>query len=225
MPAFAQITSPLHELTKKEVPFAWTTVCQTSFEQLKGKLVEAPVLAYPDFDKEFTLETDASIHGLGAILSQVQKDMKLHPVAYASRALTPQEKRYAITGLEILAVVWAMRNFHSYLYWHDVTILTDHSAVKAVLGNTGGSYKHARWWTRVYGAGIQNVNIIYRAGRDNTNADAISRQPQLPAPAVGTADDDVQVLSVGTDKLDISSLLELDLRRTYSEEMGHSSLH
>ena len=44
VPAFAQITSPLHELTKKEVPFAWTTACQTSFEQLKGKLVEAPVL-------------------------------------------------------------------------------------------------------------------------------------------------------------------------------------
>ena len=71
MPGFARIASPLHKLTKKEVPFKWTTDRQTVFDQLKSKLVEAPVLVYPDFDKEFTLETDASIQGLGAILSQV----------------------------------------------------------------------------------------------------------------------------------------------------------
>ena len=121
--------------------------------------MEAPVLAYPDFDKEFTLETDASIQGLGAILSQVQEDMKLHPVAYASRALAAQEKRYTITctELETLAVVWAMSHFHSYLYEHDVTILTDHSAVRAVLGNPGGGSKHTRWWMRVYGRAAPNM--------------------------------------------------------------------
>ena len=100
-------------------------------------------------------------------------------MAYASRALFDQEKRYAITKLETLAVVWAMGYFYCYLYGHDVTVLTDHPAVKAVLCNPGGSSKHAKWWIQVYGSGIRNVNIIYRAGRDNANAHALSRQPYL----------------------------------------------
>ena len=221
VPGFARIASPLHELTKKGVSFRWTEACQTAFDQLKDKLVEAPVLAYPNFNEKFTLETDASVHGLGAILSQFQEDKRFHPVAYASRALSDQEKRYAITELETLAVVWAMSHFHCYLYGHDVTVLTDHSAVKAVLCNPGGSSKHARWWTRVYGAGIRNVDIIYRAGRDNANADALSRQPHLPAPAVGTADDDVQVLSIEALEVDISSLFELEPESITSEYNPH----
>lgn len=79
------------------------------------------------------LGTDASASGLGAVLSQEQEDGRLHPVAYASRALSPQEKRYAITELETLAVVWALSHFNAYLYGHDVVVYTDHSAVKAVL--------------------------------------------------------------------------------------------
>ena len=212
VPNFACIASPLHELTKKGVPFTWTEACQSSFSQLKQKLIEAPVLAYPDFTKPFVLETDASIHGLGAILSQINNDNMCHPIAYASRALSAQEKRYAITEQETLAVVWAVSHFHSYLYGHDVTIFTDHSAVRAVLGNTSGNGKHARWWTRVHGAGLRTVTIVHRAGRDNGNADALSRQPHLPAPLVGIADDDAHVLSVTTPAPqydDISILLTL----------------
>jgi len=75
------------------------------------------VLEYPSFDRDFILETDASIKGLGAVLFQRQ-DGKLHPIAFTSRALNPQEKNYAITELEILAVVWAITHFHYYLYGH-----------------------------------------------------------------------------------------------------------
>ena len=81
---FARIAEPLHNLTRKNVPFEWTATCQDSFNCLKKKLVEGPVLVYPDFTKDFVLETDASIQGLGAILSQVQEDGKCHPVSYAS---------------------------------------------------------------------------------------------------------------------------------------------
>ena len=103
-----------------------------------------------------------------------------------------------------------MSHFYCYLYGHDFTGQNDHSAVKAVLCNPGGSNKHATWWTRVYGAGIQNVNIIYRAGRDNANANALSRQPYLLASAVGSADDEVQVSSIEASKLDISPLIEVE---------------
>ena len=98
-----------------------------AFLSLKARLVTPPVLAYPCFGK-FTLETDASIQGLGAFFSQVQDDGKLHPVTYASRALNPSEKNYSVTELETLAVVWAVTHFHSYLYGTRVTVITDHSA-------------------------------------------------------------------------------------------------
>ena len=68
-----------------------------------------------------------------------------------------------------------MSHFHSYLYGHDVTVLTDHSAVKAVLCTP----RHARWWTRVYGAEIRNVDIIYRAERDNAQLTELSAQLSL----------------------------------------------
>ena len=83
-----------------------------AFESLKERPVTPPVLAYPSFDVDFTVETDASIQGQGAVLSQPQVDGKLHPVAYASRALNKTERNYIITELETLAVVWAISHFH-----------------------------------------------------------------------------------------------------------------
>ena len=100
----------------------------------------------------------------------VQDDGRPHPVAYASRTLSPQEKWYAITELETLAVVWAGNHFHAYLYGHDVVVFTDHSAVKAVLETPNPSGKHARWWSKVFGSGVRNINIVYRAGKENGNA-------------------------------------------------------
>ena len=82
-------------------------------------------------------------------------------MAYASRALSEPEKRCVITEMETLAVVWAMSHFRHYLYGHNVTVFTDHSAVKAVLSNPGNNGKHARWWTKEYGNGVKNVDIVY----------------------------------------------------------------
>ena len=113
------------------------------------------------------------------MLSQVQPDNQLHPIAYASQALNDSEKRYGITELEILAVVWAISHFHHYLYGHKVTVLTDHTTVKTVLEAANPLAKHARWWTKVYGRGVRSVNIKYRAGREKKNADALSWRPHL----------------------------------------------
>ena len=149
IPNFAKIAQPLHSLTCKEIPFHWGEDQGRAFEALKGRMTTAPVLAYPNFEMEFVMETDASVLGLGAVLSQVQADKKLHPIAYASRALNTAEKRYGITELETLAVVWGVSHFHHYLYGNSVTILTDHTAVKAVLESDNPTAKHARWWIKV----------------------------------------------------------------------------
>ena len=180
---FARIAWPLHNLTSKDVPFHWSPECESTLVALKSKLVTRPVLAYPRFGMESTLETDAFILGLGAILSQRRDDRKQHPIAYASRALNHAEKNHSVTELETLAVVWGVTHFHSYLYGGDVTILTDHSAVKSILETSNPTGKHARWWTRLYGRGVKSVTIVYRAGRENLSADALSRSPLASPPS------------------------------------------
>ena len=204
IPSFAKIANPLHGLTTKEASFNWTPECEVAFLTLKAKLITPPVLAYPSFDRDFTLETDASLQGLGAVLSQKQEDGKLHPIAFASRALSPAEKNYSSTELETLAVVRAISHFHSYVYGNPVTVLTDHSAVKSVLETSNPTGKHARWWTRVYGSGVGKVTIVYRAGRENASADALSRSP----PSLGIAEGEVQVSAVASE--DITALLMLN---------------
>ena len=78
---FSFAVRDIHFLTRKDVQFEWTAACQDSFNCLKNKLIEGPVLAYPDFRKDYVLETDTSKQGLGAILSQVHNDGKCHPVS------------------------------------------------------------------------------------------------------------------------------------------------
>lgn len=78
-----------------------------------------------------------------------------------------------MTEHETLAVVWAITHFHSYLYGGDVTVLTDHSAVKSVLEASNPTGKHARWWTLVYGRGIKSIMIVHQAGRENASANVL----------------------------------------------------
>jgi hypothetical protein len=164
--SFAEIASPLHSLTKN-TEFVWSRECQLAFDLLKQRLMTAPVLVYPNFDQSFILETDASIKGLGAVLSQRQEDNQLHPVAFASQALSAAEKNYSITEMETLVVVWAIQHFHAYLYGHEVTVVTDHSAVKAILQTPSPSGKHACWWLKVFASGVGKVQMVYRPGREN----------------------------------------------------------
>ena len=104
------------------------------------------------------LETNASVKGIGAVLSQQQEDQEQHPIAFVSCSLIPAKRNYSITELETLAAVWAMSHFHPYLYEHSVTIMTKHAAVKAVLQTSNPSGKHTRWRTKVYSMSVKDVN-------------------------------------------------------------------
>ena len=133
------------------------------------------MLAYPDFEQNFLLETDASGAGLGAVLAQ-KLDGIIRPVAFASRTLQPHEKNYGVTELEGLGVVWVVKHFRPYLYGHQCDVFTDHVALKSLLSTPQPSGKLARW-----GMAIQelDLNIHYRPGKKNSNADALSRYPLL----------------------------------------------
>ncbi|KFD60559.1 hypothetical protein M514_27263 [Trichuris suis] len=118
---FADIAAPLHSLTQKDAPFVWSEKCQESFETLKEALSSEPILALPDCAVEFDLFTDASQHGLGAILEQ-----RNHVIAYASRVLRPAERNYSVIEKECLAIVFAVKQFRHYLLGSRFTIHTDH---------------------------------------------------------------------------------------------------
>eukprot|EP00731_Ephydatia_muelleri_P007839 Em0004g177a len=140
---FAKIAAPLHNLTRKDVSWKWNEECQQAFECLKQKLVQAPILAYPNFERDFVLETDASL---------------------------------------------------SSLYW-------------------SSSGKHARWWLKVFGCGIGQVNIVYRPGRENTQADALSRNPVSSADE-GQVDIEAHVMQMSAlQDTDISELLDMPLKQ------------
>ena len=105
--------------------------CQEGFDQLKKALTEAPVLAYPDYSKPFILETDASLKGLGAVLSQKGDDNEIRVVAYASRSLRPSEKSmrdYSSAKIELMALKWSVCDkFKDYLLGSKFTVFTDNN--------------------------------------------------------------------------------------------------
>ena len=223
---FASIAQPLHALTRKEAPFDWSDSCEKAMETLQHKLTTAPVLTYPSGGRPYTLETDASILGLGAVLNQEQDNGKLHPIAYASRSLSASERNYGITELETLAVAWAISHFHCYVYGQEVAVVTDHSVVKAVLETPNPSDKHARWWTKVYETGVRSVRIIYRAGHLNLSADALLRCPRNATPDTTRPEAQVAVVQSGVvEDSPIDALLKMlprdsAIARSFAEEQA-----
>ena len=119
------------------------------------------------------------------------------------------EANYAISDLKTLAVVWAVTHFHYYLYGHNVTDVTDHAAVKAILGAPNLTGKHARWWSKVYSSGIRHLEIVHCLGENSLNVDCLSQQSDMPA---GQEDDDeVQIALVSCHLPDtIEEALEQD---------------
>ena len=170
VPNFASVARPLRKLTEANVDFAWTSECQSSFDALKKLLSTAPILSYPDFSAEFILDTDASNHGIGAVLSQL-KDGVEHPVAFASGTLTKAERNYCVTRKELLAVVEFVKQFRHYLQGPKFRIRTDHAPLRSVLKVKETEGQLARWIELL---SPLNYEIEYREGQRHQNADAMS---------------------------------------------------
>ena len=135
--------------------------------------------------------------------------------------LPAAEKNYSITELETLAVVWAIQHYHAYLYGHEVTVITDHSAVKAILQTPSPSGKHAQWWLKVFASGVGKVQMVYRPGRENARANALSRNPVTAPIHNNDQAQPVQVSQV-TDT-DISQLLKVSPQQTSDQSQGEFS--
>ncbi|GMF40664.1 unnamed protein product [Phytophthora fragariaefolia] len=119
IPGYAAISAPIERLKAKGVPFVWNDDCEAAFLQLKRKLVEPPILVYPDFSKRFKLYVDSSKLAMGACLMQTV-DGRERVVAYASKLLVGSEKNWiykqdGTSGIECWGIVWATRKFRCYL--------------------------------------------------------------------------------------------------------------
>ena len=199
---FAQISEPLHELlrgqkTKKNSktgtspsppPFAWGEAQQHSFENIIQALISTPVLAYADFSKPFELHTDAATSaGLGAVLYQTDDEGRLRVISYASRTLSESERRYPAHKLEFLALKWAVtEKFADYLRGAKFIVKTDNNPLTYVMSTAKLDACGQRWVAEL---SDYNFDILYRPGKGNIDADALSRIPsqewkELSAPTV-----------------------------------------
>ena len=151
----------------------WTPVCEAAFQQLKAQLTRQPVLKSPHCSKAFILQTDASDRGVGAVLSQRDDDGIEHPVGYFSRNLLPQEQRYATVEKECLAIKLGIQAFRIYLLGRPFKIQTDHRSLEWLQRMKGDNARLTRWSLALQ---PYNFTVTYHAGKDNANADGLSRR-------------------------------------------------
>ena len=180
--------------------FVWASEHQKAFDALKLALTTAPVLGYPNFEREFILETDASLRGPGAVLSQVDEEGKTHIIAYMSQTLRPCKKsmhNYSSAKLELLALKWAVtEKFRDYLLGSKFTVYTDNNPLAYIqTSKLGASQIH--WLSEL---ALFNFNIIYRSGKTNQATDALSQcpEPNCKLESGDSNSDDPVVLSYAT---------------------------
>lgn len=168
VPNLSGITKPLTEATKKDAVINPNDKrYKEAFHTCKNLLINAPILAFPDFKKTFIITTDASDVALGAVLSQDN-----HPIAYASRTLSETERKYNTTEKELLGVLWAITQFRPYVYGRQFILRTDHKALIWLTKLKEPNQRLTRWKLKLqdYDFKIEHVN-----GKDNHVADALSR--------------------------------------------------
>ena len=174
IPNFATVAKPLIRLTEKKVNFVWSDEHENAWLQLRELMADSPVLAYPDKDAQFILDTDASDFGIGAVLSQTIDGVE-RVIAYGSRVLSRAERRYCITRRELLAVVHFCKLYKHYLIGKPFIVRTDHAALKWLKSFKQPEGQVARWLEELSVFDMEDIE--HRPGRKHSNADGLSRGP------------------------------------------------
>lgn len=168
---FSHIARPLTKLTPQLAEFKWDNECQEAFDMLKNELANHVTLKIPDFSLPFYITTDASAIACGATLSQGDPP-KDRPIVFFSRTLTPTQQKYSTIQREILAIMMAVEAFRPYIYGRNFTIITDHEPLKYLFGLKNPNSRLHQY--RLELADL-DFKIIYRPGKANNVADALSR--------------------------------------------------
>ena len=175
IPNFSTIAAPLTDLTKNREPnkVVWTGKQEEAFTLLKEHLTCSPILCLPNFEQPFTLRTDASDIGIGAVLLQDHEGVK-RPVAYASRKLLPREQAYSVMERECLALVWGIAKFQIFLDGKEFVLETDHQPLSYLQRAKLLNSRIMRW-----ALSLQPFRFRIEAipGVRNVGADFLSRAP------------------------------------------------
>ena len=184
---FAKIAAPLYDLTsgdnkdKKSEHVDLFLEAREAFDCLKAACLQAPILAFPDFNKPFLLETDASGRGLGAVLSQKQADGRYHTIAYASHIMNETEQRYHSNKQEFLALKWAVtEQFHEYLSPYgknrnEFVVQTDNNPLTYIFSSANLDAAGQQWVAHL---ASYNFSLEYQKGKDNTVANFLSQMSE-----------------------------------------------
>ena len=176
---FAKIAVPLYDLTsgdnkdKKSEHVDLSSEALEAFDCLKAACLQAPILAFPDFDQPFLLETDASGKGLGAVLSQKQADGWYHTIAYASCVMNETEQRYHSNKQEFLALKWAVtEQFHEYLSpygknTNEFGVCTNNNPLTYIFSSANLDAAGQLWVAHL---ASYNFSLEYQKGKDNSVA-------------------------------------------------------
>ncbi|KAL5827957.1 hypothetical protein ACOSQ3_019799 [Xanthoceras sorbifolium] len=168
---FSAISRPLCNLLVKDVEFNWTPECEKAFQTLIAKLTTAPIMQSPDWTLPFEIMCDASNFAVGAVLGQ-RREGKPFVVYYASRTLNIAQMNYSTTEKELLAVVFALDKFRSYLIGSPITVYTDHAALKYLLSKKDSKARLIRWILLLQEF---DITIKDKKGVENVVADHLSR--------------------------------------------------
>jgi len=177
IPLFSTIAAPLDALRNKYGTFKLTAFELSAFESLKRLLVNAPILSFADFSKPFYVATDASNFGIGAVLYQLP-DGEDHPekinyISFMARSLQQSERKYSATRKELLAIVFALKKFHYYLWGRHFTLFTDHRALTFIHTQKDLNSMMTNWHDTILD---YTFKVVYRPGILNILPDALSRQ-------------------------------------------------
>jgi len=168
---FSTISRPLCNLLLKDASFDWNQDSQKSFEKIIGHLTSAPIMQSPDWSLPFELMCDASDFAVGAVLGQ-RKEGKPYVIYYASRTLNSAQMNYTTTEKELLAVIFALDKFRSYLIGSSTIVFTDHAAVRYLMSKQDAKPRLIRWILLLQEF---NITIKDKKGVENVVADHLSR--------------------------------------------------
>ncbi|CAN6720970.1 unnamed protein product [Malus baccata var. baccata] len=203
---FSKIAQPLCRLLQKEVVFEFDDACSTAFKHLKEALTSAPIITPPDWSLPFELMCDASDYAIGAVLGQ-RKNKQPHVIYYASRTLNDAQLNYSTTEKELLAVVFALDKFRSYLLGTKVIIFTDHAALKYLLTKKEAKPRLIRWMLLLQEFDIE---IRDKKGVENVVADHLSRMVHEEASPISETFPDEQLMSI-QDQMPQNPILSVEI--------------